>query len=110
MGRYDKKLREFYKEVLAWVEAGCPEHKSFYKSGALCVLLCNWHHNRGVFHRLMYDYRKLKAKQADLFRDENGCENMFPFGVEAYRLGALARNHYTNPKRLAFLRKQAGEE
>lgn len=92
------KLRNFYQELLKWIEIGCPEDLPFSKKHGLCTnLLC---FNEG-----------LELEQKTLLKKDCGSCG-FPFnkveeGNRDFALEHLEGQMYTNPKRLAFIKKYA---
>lgn len=95
------KLRSFYQEVLKWIDMGCPGSRPFSK-------------NRGLCSTLTEVYPDLFEEQQLLLRKEHGCSG-FPFNQESegdrdFTLEHIYGEMYTNPKRLAFIRKYAGAD
>lgn len=107
MKKREKKLKQFYKELADWINAGMPEHKTFRKDTALCVQLTRWAFGLPWYARLYYNTDAIERLQMEIFWDKFGNSN-FPFGMFEYNLGYRAKNHYTNEARLAFIFKQAG--
>jgi len=91
-------LRNFYQELLKWIEIGCPETAVFNTKIGLCSTL------KG------FDI-SLNDEQATLLVKEYGtCGYPFnqtcagdPCFTEDYLFGMM----YRNPKRLAFIKKYA---
>ena len=95
------KLRNFYQELLKWIDMGCPGDLPFNKSLGLCSNI------------LKFD-EELFEEQKILLQIECGFSG-FPFnqtvaGDCGYLQDYFNGTMYTNPKRLAFIRKYAGED
>ena len=103
MNKNQKKLKQFYKELAIWINAGMPEHKVFRKSHALCFQLCNWYWDLPWYQQISYDSSKIGLCQLELFGHA-----AFPFGSLAFVEERAAGNHYTNEARLNFIFEQAG--
>lgn len=107
MNKHQKKLKQFYRELAVWINAGMPRHKVFSKKVALCLQLCHWTFDLPWYARLYYDDDYIQHLQVELFFEKSGnCD--FPFGYYAYAEERAAGNHYTNEARLAFIFNQAG--
>ncbi len=94
----ERQVKLALRDLLAWVDKGCPDHESFRKSGALCISVNLWLQRRGC------------SAQSDwlesLFEAE-GLAKDFPFnGGSASNFRKEVTDHtlYQNPKRLAWLR------
>lgn len=95
------QLRNFYRNVLEWIDLGCPEPWAFDKKRGLCSNL------ERVSPHLYEEQRSLLLK-------EYGCCG-FPFNQESdndrdFTFEHIEGEMYTNPKRLAFIKKYAEEE
>ncbi len=93
-----EELTAFYREILAWIEAGQPEHKNFMSCTGLCANL--------FFSP--YGGLGIEAEIREQFSFA-GLDKDYPFNDDhfSYRLEADAFSIYQNPQRLAWIRKHA---
>lgn len=93
-----EELTAFYREILAWIEAGQPDHRNFRAYTGLCTNL--------IFSP--YDHHAVGVEMSEQFSFA-GLNKQFPFNgdVTSYRLEGEAYSTYQNPQRLAWIRKHA---
>ncbi|WCD56038.1 hypothetical protein [Caulobacter phage BL198] len=90
----DKK--QFYRDMLAWIEAGCPDHQRFRKSSGLCSNSESY----GVGVEV----------QQDLIDKYGARGTAYPFGgYTLYYERAFSRRlgQYESKARVAFIRERA---
>lgn len=101
-----EELKRFYREYLAWVEAGAPLSTVFTETRGLCCNLLDWSKNTYPNRR---KYIELSEEQGSLFMAA-GLSISFPFHDddtgEYYRECERDAAHL-NPKRLAWVREHA---
>lgn len=85
-----KTLKQFYREMQAWIDAGCPEHEAFHTDYGLCFNLELWSH---------FDH-DLNAE----LRDSIGTE--YPFNNDSGEDYFSEIHHYKNPARLAWVKDE----
>lgn len=107
MNRNEKKLKQFYKELASWLNAGMPEHKVFHKGAALCHQLSRWCGEFPWYSRIYYNTNYIRHLQTERLWKGYGS-SLFPFGELKYAMEVGAGNHYINKNRLAFIFEQAG--
>lgn len=94
-------LKQFYRELQAWIEAGCPEGSPFETCQPICDNLMDWeceNDTNGV---------------GELIREQfeaAGLHPHYPFDKSADIFGKDGVNHYENPARLAWIKAHAEEE
>lgn len=103
MKKNEKKLKQFYRELAAWINAGTPEHQVFKNSWALCFQLTIWLDELPWYKQMYYNPGEIAELQNGLFD-----YNAFPFGYCDYQEERLLGNHYTSEARLNFIFEQAG--
>lgn len=91
----------FCREVLDWVEAGCPEHPVLSADKSLCCI---------PFEKLGYRM-SLHVTLRCAFEDEYECAS-YPFGGEEVwdeenELGNFYSNDIASEQRIEFLRRHA---
>jgi len=94
-------LKEFYCELEEWINEGCPHHEVFNPMRALCSTLLHWSRNKQHNWKVT---NVLYTLQQYWFIKECGINSQYPFGKESYRVEAVTTGHYTNQKRLNFIR------
>jgi len=98
------ELKQFYRELLSWINEGYPEHHTFKKGNALCATLYLWcRYNK-------YYQPSLHREQRDLIKKLNvDVDLICPFNQNHCEWETEIRNHlvYKNPKRLAFIEEHA---
>lgn len=100
-------LTQFYKDILSWVMAGCPEEKNnphgFTTRFGLCNNLYFWclRHNKQAWIRL--------SEEQELAFEGAGLSAAYPFnGSEAsYSKEQDKRQLYQNPRRLSWITEHA---
>ncbi len=91
------ELTHFYRDILAWVEEGCPDHETFVRCAGLCY---------NLFTLFGYDL----AREMDAQFKLAGLNPWYPFnhGSDSnYWSEKLSNTIYANPKRLAWIREHA---
>ena len=95
---------EYCKDVLAWVQAGCPveNQHAFYKEVGLCSNLSDWAPS--------YTADALVEYQLELFRDA-GLDATWPFDGSSveYRTSRTRAGLYGNTRRLKWLQDHAAQ-
>jgi len=96
------ELKQFYREIWAWVQDGCPEHAAFHPKRALCGALAFWGGMNGPHHIGLYD------EQRNML-DSLGCWTVCPFNrdIKDWEDERARGEFYQNPKRLAFIEEHA---
>lgn len=110
MTRTEKKMNQFYKELLEWLEAGTPDLGIFTKDSGLCINLVRWYNSLNLLQRLVYNFDALEIEQRWRFYLYNGSpmHSPYPFGDSG--LYAVERSDgtlYENVDRVAFIKKNA---
>jgi hypothetical protein len=90
-----ERLKQFYREYLAWVEAGCPHSDIFATNWGLCTCLDGWSGDDDVLHE----------EQASLFRSA-GLSVAYPFNEDMVCYG-YEHNKTKNEARISWVREQA---
>jgi len=92
------ELKQFYRELWAWIQDGFPGHKVFSKYSPICLNLDRWAGLRVLLTR----------ENMDLLLDVVG-DRCFPFNSPAEDFAKEHRDgsFYQNPKRLAFIEEHA---
>lgn len=95
-------LEEFFIEVNDWVDSGCPDHLIFSKDAPLCLASTRWCDS----HKLKLS--TLHLELIALFK-ANELNPILPFNNSApeYFLERNCNAVYSNPRRLAFIRRHA---
>lgn len=105
LGLNKPPLQQFYRDYLAWVDAGVPEDGCFSRHSGLCGNLNSW----SAKHKLRYGHRgKLCSQMTSQFLEAGLCA-MFPFGSEAYRLDRVKGRMHRDTNRIKFVRTHAGD-
>jgi len=99
-------LTQFYKDMQAWVAAGCPPHKAFQKRTGLCDNLVQWLHQQekldvSLFTQMRNQFREAGKNIYFPFNDTSFNENT------SYRVEAEAGLCYTNKQRLDWIKHHA---
>ena len=94
-------LTQFYKEMQAWVDAGCPDHAIFRRNLGLCGNLSNWDFTHRTEPEL-YEVQRDKFLSVSLSED-------YPFNLNIveWELEQADNALYTNPKRLDWIKRHA---
>lgn len=99
-----KALKQFYKDIQAWINEGCPKNNSFkfYYTKGLCSNLKMWQVDSGY-----NNLDNLHSFLEDQFISA-GLPSDYPFDLCA---GTYANeiNKYTNPKRLQWILEHSQE-
>jgi len=98
------ELKQFYRELLSWVNEGCPKHPIFEKHRPLCITLHSW----CIYNEYYLEFTSFQREQRALFHklnDNPAC----PFNQDYCEWKTETRNHlvYKNLKRLAFIGEYA---
>lgn len=112
MTRIEKKINQFYKELLEWLESGTPDRGVFTKDSGLCINLVRWHNSLGLLQRPIYDIDALVLEQRWRFYLYNGSPMDYPYPFGDSGLYAVERSDgtlYENIDRVAFIKKNAGQ-
>lgn len=90
-----RTLKQFYRQMQAWIDDGCPEHEVFSRRCGLCVNLASWAWGDDFNFDLKNQF------------DEAGLHRRHPFngGNPEQYLNELDR--YKNPARLAWIKEHA---
>ena len=90
-----KTLKDFYQEYAAWIDAGAPNARPFYRSAGLC-------YNLQLFTD---DYSTLFHEMLSQFKSE-GLDKHYPFniGEEDYQYSSNKRNQHLNSRRIEWVR------
>lgn len=102
-------LTNFYRDLQAWIDAGCPEPNPhfFRKRRGLCANLDAWCEKQ---HDLSYEqWRVLDLELTSSFQ-EAGLDICYPFNEGSrmqFREEAYDLAMYENPKRLEWVRNHA---
>ena len=101
-------LTQFYKDMQAWVDAGCPTG-SFSSSYGLCTnLRVHVWANRGSTSEVELHDRilQLAGEMRDQF-SAAGLDPVYPFneGFADFDLESISCTKYTNPKRLDWIKR-----
>lgn len=91
-----KTLKQFYREIQAWIDAGCPEHDVFYKDDGICIQLELW----PSYHE------DLSSKMKQSFR-MSGLDEVYPFNEGSPEDYLAEEDYYKNPARLAWIKEHA---
>lgn len=97
-----KLLKQFYKEILVWVDKGTPENSVFKSDAGLCENLKMWFTVTG------HDEHKWSTVELQhwIFQQKYNSP-FYPFGSkEEFIEDIKQKSIYTNPVRIAFLRSQ----
>lgn len=99
------KLKQFYTELQAWIDAGFPEHAHFHPNMGLCSNLNDWiefnQYDDDIFHALNTELTQQFIAA--------GLNNVFPFnpisvhGKTTYTIGFK----YDNEARLTWVKEHA---
>ncbi len=94
-------LTQFYKEMQAWVDAGCPPHKAFQKRTGLCDNLVRWCNQQEKSNQSLFTQMRNQFREA-------GKNLYFPFNENtSYTVEAEAGLCYTNKQRLDWIKRHA---
>ena len=94
-------LTQFYKEMQAWVDAGCPPHKAFQKRTGLCDNLVQWCNHQQKSNLTLWFQMQNQFREA-------GKNIYFPFNENtSYPVEAKAGLCYTNKQRLDWIKQHA---
>jgi hypothetical protein len=96
-------LTQFYKDLLAWVDAGCPPHKAFQKRTGLCGNLIWWCKDSAC------DKTHPIYEMQNQFR-EAGKNLYFPFNYghdEHYAIEYALNTLFHNKQRLDWIKRHA---
>lgn len=104
----NKHLKQFFKELQQWIDAGCPEHPVFKNNTAICNSLINYmcfkwpHASQETLMKAQLALHSLLWEQFSLskFPLNNGSLRMY---YEEIETGTI----YQNPARLAFIRQHS---
>jgi hypothetical protein len=89
--------KQFYKDILEWIETGEPASDTFSSNVGLCSSLLRW----------LGDDPKPYVDLLQDFKDAGLCFN-YPFcSYTMYACEQLAGSIYTNPKRLEWIKDHA---
>lgn len=100
-----KFLKQFYKEILDWVDKGMAENSVFKSDTGLCENLKRWFYNEDMeyYQDILYSTVEL---QYWIFLQKYNSRH-YPFcGVKEYVSEQEQKSIYQNPVRIAFLRSQ----
>jgi len=92
-------LTQFYKEMQAWVDAGCPDHAIFRRNLGLCGNLSNWDF---VYQTELYEV------QRDKFLSVSLSEN-YPFNLNKVEWEKEQADNtlFHNKQRLDWIKQHA---
>lgn len=96
-------LKQFYQDINAWVEQGCPTHPAFVINCGLCRNLGNYLGQLNLNQKEKINVYMELSKQ---FIDAQ-LDNQYPFDN-----GDMDYKHkpkFTNPRRLRWIIQHAGE-
>ncbi|MFP1891056.1 hypothetical protein ACLEEJ_00360 [Lonsdalea quercina] len=95
-------LKQFYRELWAWVQDGCPMHKIFRCERSLRVSVTLWSQ---MYMPVGLD---LAGEQYKIF-DALAGSTIYPFNHDSscWLLELKNGTFYQNPKRLAFIEEHA---
>ena len=99
-------LTQFYKDMQAWVDAGCPPHSALTKTQGLCDNLVRWCNQQKSELTL---YTQMRNQMRNQFK-EAGKNIYFPFNFDentSYPVEAEAGLCYTNKQRLDWIKQHA---
>lgn len=106
------ELKEFYQQMLVWVEAGCPDDQvdgwsdvEFDKDMGLCCNLYEWAEEIYGEHLAceLHDLQKRMFTEAGL---DN--ETPFNYDLDDYCKSSMgAMGHYSNAERLNWIKEHA---
>ena len=93
-------LKQFFKDIDQWVEAGFPEHESFSTDYGICKNLLDYLRDCPVCSSTQI---KLITDVLDILMGNSSL----PFNIDYfdYKWEQHTNTLYTNPKRLAFIKK-----
>ena len=98
---YESILKDFYKDLLTWINEGCPEDNiyNFKVSKGLCSSFLEW--TRKNYPKDIFTLGEF----SDPFAKE-GLDRAYPFnpGLREY---IHEQNKYTNPARLNWIKEHA---
>ena len=92
-----KTLKQFYIEMQAWIDAGCPEHEAFRDYRALCSALTHWTESSSLVDEIISSFAAA------------GLSPNYPFN-SSLRDFENENDHnkiYQNPARLAWIKEHA---
>ena len=104
------ELKQFYKDLQAWIEEGLPEDPIFDQRDsvydnlwywAFCVETCPLELRAELSHNLTYELR--------LSFEKAGLDTYVPFNTSLWKF-YTEQNKYANKARLEWIRKQAMED
>lgn len=102
-------LTQFYKDWLAWLDAGAdPKDQTFKRYSGLCTALYFW----GIENKISgITQRKLDSEMLYQF-EKAGLEMLYPFDEDsaAFNQAHLHETHHTNPKRIQWVRDHVNQE
>lgn len=98
-----EELKEFYKQLIAWIDANLPEHEYFVTYVGLCSNFSFFAQHHGA-----YDYSHFTQEMVDQFVAA-GLDPRYPFNRDYSGYNTESTNDicYLNPKRIAFVRENA---
>jgi len=103
-------LTQFYKEMQAWVDAGCPTGSLSTTHGLCTNLRAYVWANRGSTPMVeLHDrYDKLSQEMQKQFVAE-GLDPVYPFnvGFADFDIESISCTKYQNPKRLDWIKRHA---
>lgn len=104
-------LTDFYREYLAWVDAGAGDHPAFNRSAGLCLNLV--HHARWL--NIDHEGRFLDEMEAQF--EQGGLNKVYPFNLGEYSVARQSyldecrlKSCYTNEARLKWVRQHVQQE
>lgn len=107
----NENLKQFYKEMQTWIEAGCPTHPVFVSDDGLCLNLHLFTEKvLGEDWNYSLKLRQVLSKQFS----EAGLSWLFPFNegpnyTDAFREEIENHTLYKNKARLAWVKEHANE-
>ena len=95
-------LKQFYREIWAWIQSDFPDHETFRRDSALCSSLMAWGRMNNA------DASELIREQSKIFSSLSGCSS-WPFnrGGDHWVYENDYGDFYRNQKRLAFIEERA---
>lgn len=96
------EIAQFYREIQAWIDAGCPRHAVFSKSLGLCASVYNW-----AAKQFSHIVKNNICDELDIQFIDAGLEDFFPFNNCDFYHEAAYEALYNNPARLAWIKAHA---
>ncbi len=94
-------LTQFYKEMQAWVDAGCPRHSVFTSREGLCDNLVRWCNQQEKSNQSLFTQMRNQFREA-------GKNLYFPLNENtSSTVEAEAGLCYTNKQRLDWIKRHA---